>query len=659
MGRYFLVIMAVAALLLAACGTGGKAGALRRSELGVGLSLPREREVAHPVTGAADTLLAAVQGGPGSPVPDEPQEPIIMNAVRDENGEMVATDVITAAVVESRFRNIAERHGRVDLEFQVRVPAEMQDSRWQLRFYPLMTILDEDYRLDPVIITGAAYRKSQLRGYQHYQKYLDSIIDDPDRLVYRSQLERFIRRNIPELWRFRADSSIVSEEDFRSAFGVSGQDAIEHYTIGWRVRLNNYRRSRLESVYHRYVKAPIVTEGIRLDTVFRSVTGEFVYNYVQSVAVRKAMKKVDILLEGEIYEQDRRVYTVPPTAPLTFYISSLSQFVDPSPRYLDKVISRRVSANTACYVSFDVGSSVVNDTLGHNSEELGRIRGNLLSLVSNEELDLDSIVVTASASPEGSWRSNAALAAARSQSVSDYCRRYVRSCRDSLALERGFSVAEDGSITHLEWQDIDFVSRSIPEDWELLRSLVQGDDVLTDEDKRSFMALAETGDPDRREAAISALPAYPHIRRSLYPRTRVVRFEFFLHRRGMVKDTVHTTELDTAYMRGVQAIGERDYATAVTILRPYADFNAAVALCAMDYNHSAREILRALEPTPRVLYMDAIIASRLGDEQEAINTYIKACYEDPSLVHRGNLDPEISTLVKKYDIDTQSITEQL
>ena len=73
---------------------------------------------------------------------------------------MVATDVIEAATVTARFRNIAERHGKVDLAFQVIVPESMRDSKWQLRFYPDMFILGDSIRLDPVVITGEAYRKA-------------------------------------------------------------------------------------------------------------------------------------------------------------------------------------------------------------------------------------------------------------------------------------------------------------------------------------------------------------------------------------------------------------------------------------------------------------------------------------------------------------------
>ena len=74
---------------------------------------------------------------PEMSVPEEPRrdtlvvedpeghEVIIMKAVKDENGEMVATDVIQAAKVTARFRNVAERGGQVDLGFRIIVPGEM------------------------------------------------------------------------------------------------------------------------------------------------------------------------------------------------------------------------------------------------------------------------------------------------------------------------------------------------------------------------------------------------------------------------------------------------------------------------------------------------------------------------------------------------------
>ena len=92
---------------------------------------------------------------------DDGTELILMKAILDEDsGEMVATETLEAARVTARFRNIAERHGLVDLAFQIIVPAAMQDSKWQLRFYPDMFIMGDSVRLEPVIITGSGYRKA-------------------------------------------------------------------------------------------------------------------------------------------------------------------------------------------------------------------------------------------------------------------------------------------------------------------------------------------------------------------------------------------------------------------------------------------------------------------------------------------------------------------
>lgn len=104
-------------------------------------------------------------------------------------------------------------------------------------------------------------------------------------------------------------------------------------------------------------------------------------------------------------------------------------------------------------------------------------------------------------------------------------------------------------------------------------------------------------------------------------------------------------------MSGVQAITDRDYKKAISILKPYGDYNLAVAYCAMDYNASALDILEKLEKTDRVHYMLAVIYSRTGKTKLAAEHYETACSLNPSYVHRGNLDPEISALIRKYGLN--------
>ena len=645
--RTRIYVVTIGIILFSACGTQKKIRDLHLNAAKATLALAQEQDfipdIRKEMVAKRDTFT----------VKDGDREILIMKAIKDENGEMVAHDVLDAAVVTARFRNVAERHGKVDIEFQVIVPQSMQDSKWQLRFYPDMFIMQDSIRLAPVIITGNDYRRAQLKGYQQYERFLASIVTDSTKFINYHLLEIFLQRNIPQLYAFKTDSTTVSDEQFASVYGVTEQQAVEHYTNSIAKRYNSRKMARRERMYRRYVKVPIVTEGLKLDTVLQSVNGDFIYHYTQTIQTRPKLRKVDVILSGDIYESDQRIYTIPRSEPLTFYISSLSTFVDNRERYLTKVIERRVEANTACYIEFTSGSSTVDERMGNNPGEIARIKDNLISLMNNEVFDLDSIIVTSSASPEGSSSFNDRLSRKRSESIGDYFSCWMKHYQDSLDAERGFEVDELGNVIVRERTSIPMTGRSNGENWRMLDRLIEKDTVLTAEQKLEYGELQEIKDIDIRERRMQGKPWYKHVRERLYPRLRTVRFDFHLHRKGMVKDTVHTTVLDSVYMDGVQAIRDRDYERALTLLRPYGDYNTAIAYLCIDYNSSAMQILERLEKTAQVNYMLAVLYSRRGEEQKAVECYVRSCSQDPTYVHRGNLDPEISVLIKRYGLNAQ------
>ena len=648
MKRIYDIFLAIAILFaVASCASQRKMKTLQSGTIRPSLSLTQEQDfipdIRKDMKAQRDTFV----------VKDGDREVLIMKAIKDEDGEMVAHDVIDAAVVTARFRNVAERNGRVDIEFQVIVPQSMQDSKWQLRFRPQMYILQDTLDLDPVIITGAEYRKGQLRGYQQYEKFLATIVTNPDEFVNWWLLELFIERNMPDLYAFKTDSTYVSDEEFASVYGVTEKEAIEHYTDDLARKANNKRISRREKMYRKYVKVPIVTDGLRLDTVIQTFNGDFIYRYVQPIKTRPKLRKVDVVLSGDIYESDTKIYDIPMSDPLTFYISSLSAFVDNRERYLTKVIERRVEENTACYIEFASGSFEVDETMGNNPDEIGRIKDNLISLMQNEKFDLDSIVVTSSASPEGTVRFNERLSQKRSEGISEYFSKWMNHYQDSLERERGFTVDEEGNIIIEKRTQIPMMGRSSGENWQMLDRLVEKDTVMTEDEKKGYISSSDIKDIDQRERSLQNLGCYRHMREKLYPHLRTVRFDFHLHRKGMVKDTVHTTVLDSTYMNGVQAIRDRDYEVALTLLRPYNDYNTAIAYLCMDYNASAMQILESLERTAQVNYMLAVLYSRRGDEEKAVECYVRSCSQDPTYVHRGNLDPEISVLIRRYGLNAQ------
>ena len=639
-----VVLLVVVCLLISGCGTSRKVERMQerqmRAEIGMVEMPDRVGHDGRFPVGAGDdrrdTTVVMEGGGP-----------IIMNAVRDEDGNMVATDVIKAASVTARFRNVAERGGKVNIEFMVTVPKDMMDPQWQLRFYPRMYVLEDTLGLDSVLITGQEYRNEQMRGYRRYEKFLQSIVTDSMEFVNLRLLEIFIERNIPDLYAFRTDSTFVTDAEFASTYGVTEQEAIEHYTNKLARSANERRKARKDTKFRQYVSVPIEEKGIRLDTVIREINGDFRYVYSYTLASRPHLRKVDVVLSGAIYKEDVKIYDIPECEPLTYYISSLSAFVDGTKRYMTKVIERKVYANTACYVEFEHDSFVVDETLGYNRDEIGRIKGNLAALIDNDEFAMDSIIVTASSSPEGTVAYNTRLTQRRSEAVAEYFRRYIDEYRDSVRVNEGFVVDMTGdprSEPGMTGERIRFVARNDAENWRMLDVLVAEDTVMSYEEKIAYINACEVADFDVREEVLQNLGCYRHLREKIYPRLRTVKFDFYLHRKDMLKDTVHTTVIDSTYMAGVQAVRDRDYETAVTLLRPYQDYNSAVAFCALDYNASALAILERLPKTDKVNYMLAIVYSRLGETEKAVRCYEEACRMNPGFVHRGNLDPEISRL---------------
>ncbi len=647
--NYKIISLAGLVLALLAIGCATQRKIARLDEEKVEINLPKEADylpdnVSGEVFKPADTLY--VKGDDGGKV-------ILLKAVKDSTtGEMVATDVLKAAVITARFRNKAERSGKVDLEFLIKVPENMLDEKWEMTLNPDMFIQEDSIRLDAVVISGKGHRSKQLKGYERYNKYVESIVRDTSVYVNRFLLERYIERNIPELYKFRSDSSYVDDETFKAFYGVTYDEAVEHYTNKCLRSRNEKKAASKDERFASYVKAPILSEGIRLDTVWRADDGDFVYSYLQTVNTRPKLRKIDVVVSGDIKEQGKRIYTIPTTDTLTFYISSLSTFTKDVVRYKTKVVYRRAEANMSSLILFPVGKAEIKPELGNNESEIRTIKENLRHLLANEVFDLDSIMVTANASPDGPFRKNADLSARRANSVSNYFDRYMRQVRDSIETERGLAVDSAGVLSSGKVEPIRFISRSNGENWEGLDRMMESER-FSDSDREAYARLRSIKDPDRRDWLMHREKFYPTVHDSLYPLLRTVVFDFHLHRKGMVKDTVQTTVVDDVYMDGLQALKDRDYEKAVELLGPYKDYNAAVAFLAMDRNYNALEILKKEPRTPEVNYMMAILHSRLGEMQEAVDCYMEACREDRSYVARGNLDPEISLLIKTYGLNRQ------
>ena len=378
-----------------------------------------------------------------------------------------------------------------------------------------------------------------------------------------------------------------------------------------------------EAAFNRFVKFPY-PEDVRLDSLVEG-RSTVTYYYSQAVKTDETSKKMLVTLQGQVLAVDDSAYRLPPSDTLSYVVSSMLSFVDTVPRYRIKVIDKFVTVEDRNYIQFFVGDTRVVDTLGDNRRQLDKITGLMRRIVEQQEFYVDTITLTAASSPEGAYAFNERLSQGRAAALKRYLvRRYGRSIDTMLTV------------------------RWVAEDWAELTTRIRTDREIVNRDA-ILELIVEEKNPDRREQAIRQQfsKEYAYIRSVIYPQLRAVNFRYNLRRKGMVKDTIHTTELDTTYTRGVELLQKRKYAKALYILNDYNDRNTVVAHLSLDHNERAMELLAAMPKDAVTEYLRAIACSRLGRKEEGREHFLEACRLDGRMEYRGNLDPEIAELLKQ------------
>lgn len=377
-----------------------------------------------------------------------------------------------------------------------------------------------------------------------------------------------------------------------------------------------------EAAFARFVKFPY-PEDARLDSVVER-RGMMTYYYSEEVPTDETSKRMTVTLEGKVLGIDDSSYRLPPSDTLDYVVSSMLSFVDTLPRYRTKVVDKHVTVVDRSYIRFQVGRTEVVDTLADNGRELAKIADLMRRIVGQEEFFVDAMTLTATASPEGRYTANEALARGRAQALKRY-------------LVRRFGRQLDPMLT-VRW---------VAEDWDELAARIRTDREI--ENREAILKLiAAEKNPDRRERMIrERFPKeYAYIKAQIYPRLRAVTCRYDLRRKGMVKDTIHTTEPDTTYARGVELLRKRKYAQALYLLDGYGDRNTVVAHLSLGHDERALGLLAALPKDAVTEYLRAIACARLGRKTEGRRHFLEACRMDERMEYRGNLDPEITELLK-------------
>ena len=662
---------------------------------------------------------------------------------------MMSLQIEQVTISVRNIRNVAERNGKIDLEFSVTIPHQLLDDEWRVELEPVLCMPQDTFSLQRLMFTGERFRKLQQKDKAKFERYLSSIVDSADYFRYfgdNSGLEQYLskaaarrrrlidvqqhlspsdaakaaydqkiyskglrrlekyqareerRRSKTELPEYDAKGAVdrlnaylsprfnepsVPEEVQKLRQELSDSAKMRHYRIRERniaanirmlgaldtaalmqeyydmrkIERNEARARNKDTVFKRIVRFPELPDT-KLDTLVhadRSVT----YRYRDQLDATENTNKLFLFLQGMVTTTNGRQYRLPASDTLTYSVTSMTSFIDPSPRYVQRIVKRDAEANARFYFIFPQGKARFDVDMGDNAGQLGQIRALTQELMTDPVFIIDSITLTATSSPEGAWRTNDRLSRDRSAALKEVLEHEFRQLRDSLEIAGSYVLDTDGQVRRVEQlgdlANLSHILRSAwqAEDWDYLRELIVADTSITD--KTGILSLIdEEPDPDRREHLIrKRFPAdYASMRQRLYPRMRAVDFRFSLHRRGMKQDTVWTTELDSSYMRGVDLLRKRRYEEALALLRPYEDRNTALAYMSVGLDRAAARILKqeAERETEDAdsRYMLAVVTARLEDEQTAVQNLLRAVELKPHLRFRANLDPELATLVRRY-----------
>lgn len=432
-----------------------------------------------------------------------------------------------------------------------------------------------------------------------------------DNLVFRDTLERFDKIYSEVLEK-------IEEEDSLSNVYYSYLDSVKNNArVSYPELISEKERFKLDKY--------IVVSGNDSSKVYL----EYDYSTILNAFQYPNLDKIYIGITGDIYVDTTRIYNFEMGNRLEYPVISTANLADTTEILYDSIPQLRKANSNANYrIEFEKNSALLKEHLGSNETEIANIKKNLLSLLRNNEFDLDSIIVSATASPEGAISVNERFSGQRSQAVSNYFRNFVdsqrwkyKSIEDSLRQEAEASIAsaqdaydrgdipkEDldfiidkfkKEIEAAKIPDIRFIEKPIPENWDDLHYLVVGDEVMSYEEKNKFYDVVEKyNNQDTREANMKSHSYYNYMSKELYPKIRVVKFEFHMHRKGQEMDTVWIRVPSEKYMEGVKALRGFDFIKAESILKNYPSYNAAICFIVRNKPLQAINILE--DPSLRI-----------------------------------------------------------
>jgi hypothetical protein len=398
------------------------------------------------------------------------------------------------------------------------------------------------------------------------------------------------------------------------------------------IALNEMKRERKDEKRKELIVFPY-EENTRLDSVIQT-DRDFVYYYKQDYPVTPGLRRLLLMMDSKIDAVDRSDYIPAKADTLSYFISSLSQLVDTSFITKTTTVHRDVYNSMVIYPKFMPGKAVFNINYKDNKAQADKVLSTYRTFTGEGNLLMDSIVIRVSTSLDGAYDDHAALSQKRADALKEY---FVKAL--------GNSNGDMGTIIKTRYSG---------EDWNTLARLIMKRSDMPNKSEITNM-LTQAVNPDQCEQDIKkTYPAdYKIIVDSIYPLLNKADIVFNMVRPGMGEEVAVNKEIRPGYAKALEYLQDREYWKALDILQNYPDYNTALCLVSMGYNAKALDLLNDLPQTGNTEYLKAILAIRANNDSGAIDHLVKACELDPTKVYRTLLDPEIATLLRKYNLQNR------
>ena len=308
---YAAAVLAAGAFLTG-CGNIRK---LAKSDPEVGVHLPA-RSAQNPVAQAADTartqkiITYRKQDGTELFI-----TPVDVDSLSGEKMMSVAIDEVVISA--SNRRNLVERNGKINVEFVVSVPQELQARNWQLVVDPQLLKGADTLAFDPLVYSGDRFRTMQRREYARYDDYLGRIVDSADyfeRFGDKRAYSRYMDRVAEQRTKY-ADAEARLER-------MTPEEAMFDRQVGWTTR---GERRRQYARLRRYVTA--TDRKVRERTSYTpDASDKFDHlNDYFAPRYRHAYTGDDVLPGGGIYTRVQGEYPVDGGREREAYIRSLTE----------------------------------------------------------------------------------------------------------------------------------------------------------------------------------------------------------------------------------------------------------------------------------------------------------------------------------------------